>query len=215
MIKAVAFDLDDTLVNIKEEGLIKVFKKIHKKLGIREFSEIERLVLWLKPNRDNFVRERLDIDPKDYWKIFNKYYTIKEMKDYMSLFFDLDALATLKERGKKIGILTSSSKDIGDYKIKLIEEKFGNIIDYSLFVREHNIPDKPDPIGLEMLMDKLNVRKDEIVLVGDSDCDILTAKNAGVTSMLVERLHNTNGIIESIPDYTLKNLYQIGCYIDN
>lgn len=213
MIKAVAFDLDDTLINIEYEGLKKVLERINKKLGLKEFTKEEIMQFRFKPNRDEFLEQRFSIKPERYWKIFNEFYTIKNMYRYLKVYSDIYALKSLKNHGKKIGILTSSSPKIGRYKIKLIENKIGGVIDETLFIREHNIKDKPNPIGLEMLMKRLYVDKSEIVLVGDSDCDIDTADNAGVKSMLIERNHNGNGFIQSDPNYRFKNLYQVRCYL--
>ncbi|MDD5649880.1 MAG: HAD family hydrolase [Candidatus Nanoarchaeia archaeon] len=212
MIKAVVFDLDDTLIEIKFEGLKKVLEKTNKKLGLDYFTEEEINRLWFKPHRNEFLQQRFKINPENYWKVFNEFYTIKSMYKYYNVYPDIYALTSLS-KSKKIGILTSSSPKIGLYKIKLIENVVGKVINNTLFIREHNIPDKPNPIGLELLIKKLGVDKNETILVGDSDCDIETANNAGIPSILIERGHNKNGLIESDPDYVLKNLYQVRCYI--
>ena len=45
---------------------------------------------------------------------------------------------------------------------------------------------KPDPLGLHSLMDELGASPDETVMIGDSDIDILTARNAGTWSAGVQ-----------------------------
>lgn len=42
---------------------------------------------------------------------------------------------------------------------------------------------KPDPHGALVLLDENNVRPDEAVMIGDSDNDVLTARNAGMYSI--------------------------------
>jgi phosphoglycolate phosphatase len=42
---------------------------------------------------------------------------------------------------------------------------------------------KPDPAGLIALMDEAGARPDETVMIGDSQVDVLTARNAGVWSI--------------------------------
>jgi phosphoglycolate phosphatase len=42
---------------------------------------------------------------------------------------------------------------------------------------------KPDPLGVQMLLKEFNVRPEEAVMVGDSDVDMETAKNAGIWSV--------------------------------
>ncbi len=41
---------------------------------------------------------------------------------------------------------------------------------------------KPDPLGVEMLLRETGCRAEETILVGDSDIDVLTARNAGIYS---------------------------------
>jgi phosphoglycolate phosphatase len=45
---------------------------------------------------------------------------------------------------------------------------------------------KPDPLGLRSLVEEIGARPDETVMIGDSDIDILTARNAGVWSVGVQ-----------------------------
>jgi phosphoglycolate phosphatase len=42
---------------------------------------------------------------------------------------------------------------------------------------------KPDPLGLLTLMDEAGVRAEETLMIGDSDVDIRTARNAGVWAL--------------------------------
>jgi phosphoglycolate phosphatase len=45
---------------------------------------------------------------------------------------------------------------------------------------------KPDPVGLRSLMDETGATPEETVMVGDSDIDILTARNAGTWNVGVQ-----------------------------
>ena len=42
---------------------------------------------------------------------------------------------------------------------------------------------KPDPLGVQMLLKEFSVRPEEAVIIGDSDVDMRTAKNAGIYSV--------------------------------
>jgi phosphoglycolate phosphatase len=42
---------------------------------------------------------------------------------------------------------------------------------------------KPDPRGVQVLLKDFNVHADEAVIIGDSDVDMLTARNAGIWSV--------------------------------
>lgn len=41
---------------------------------------------------------------------------------------------------------------------------------------------KPDPLGVQMLLTETGTRPEQAVIIGDSDIDILTAKNSGIWS---------------------------------
>jgi phosphoglycolate phosphatase len=42
---------------------------------------------------------------------------------------------------------------------------------------------KPDPIGVQTLQEEAGVSADETIIIGDSDIDVLTARNAGIYSV--------------------------------
>jgi len=42
---------------------------------------------------------------------------------------------------------------------------------------------KPDPAGVEALLQESGARAEETVIIGDSDVDIITARNAGAYSV--------------------------------
>ena len=42
---------------------------------------------------------------------------------------------------------------------------------------------KPDPLGLRSLMEETGARPEETVMIGDSQVDVLTARNAGTWSL--------------------------------
>lgn len=64
---------------------------------------------------------------------------------------------------------------------KLIKKHFADNFDMVLGQRE-GVPKKPDKSGAEEIINTFNLRKDEVIYVGDSDVDIFTAKNCGIAS---------------------------------
>lgn len=56
------------------------------------------------------------------------------------------------------------------------------LIDFAVFaddVKKH----KPDPEAVNLVLDKFGLKKDEVLLVGDSANDVRAAQNAGITSV--------------------------------
>jgi len=65
---------------------------------------------------------------------------------------------------------------------------------------------KPDPVGVVKLMDDLGFSKDETLIVGDSDTDVLTARNAGVKVCGVSYGLGSRTLADTPPDVMLGDL---------
>ena len=59
---------------------------------------------------------------------------------------------------------------------------------------------KPDPLGLRMLMDETGARPEETVMIGDSQVDVQTARNAGVWSLGCDFGFGPRNLMETPPD---------------
>jgi phosphoglycolate phosphatase len=69
--------------------------------------------------------------------------------------------------------------------VKLLEA-LGMMEHFELVAGPEDVPaQKPDPAGALHLLDKLGADKDEAVLVGDSEFDVLTGRNAGIRTAAV------------------------------
>jgi len=66
---------------------------------------------------------------------------------------------------------------------ELVGHYFHNLNFIAVCGQQENVPTKPDPTIVENIIRLSDVNKDEVLFVGDSGIDILTAKNAGVTSI--------------------------------
>jgi len=79
-------------------------------------------------------------------------------------------------------VLTNKRTDLS---AKLLEA-LGMLGHFELVAGPEDVPaQKPDPAGILYLLDRLGVNRDEAVLVGDSEFDVLTGKNAGVRTVAV------------------------------
>ena len=87
------------------------------------------------------------------------------------------ALLRLKENGAKLAV--ASNKPF-EFCRKIVNTLFGEaMFDVTQGSRE-NVRKKPQPDIIFSIMAQLGVSKDDCVIVGDSDVDAQTAKNAGV-----------------------------------
>ena len=90
-----------------------------------------------------------------------------------------DTVRTLCERGYIISVL-SNKQDL--YVKKIIGTLFpdGSI---GLAIGQTELPRKPDPTVPLMIADRFFVSAADCAFIGDSEVDIMTAKNAGMTSV--------------------------------
>lgn len=93
----------------------------------------------------------------------------------------IDMLNNLKDIGIKLGVLSNKA----DFAVQeLCERYFCNIFDGVLGEVE-NTPKKPAPDGVYNIIEKMGVVTPRCVYVGDSDVDVLTAKNANLDCIAV------------------------------
>ena len=95
----------------------------------------------------------------------------------------LELLSSLKKMGVKMAIV--SNKPDVEVK-KLNAEHFAEFIDVALGENEKSgIPRKPSPAMVYEAINQLGSEPEKCLYVGDSDVDILTARNAGIDCLSV------------------------------
>ena len=73
---------------------------------------------------------------------------------------------------------------------------------------------KPDPMGVEILLRDLAAAPTEAMLVGDSEVDVRTARNAGIWACGVSYGLGTEGLRVHPPDIMLDSLTELSAYLD-
>ena len=186
MIKAIFFDLDGTLLDTLEDigdSMNRVLENhgypSHEIFRYKTFvgDGMPNLVRRALPESENLseeevqnmIREMKSIFAEN-WKSKSKLYPgIKEM------------LTTLEKEGYLLGILSNKPQEFAltTCEFFLSTWDFKAIQGYD----PEGYPLKPDPRALLSLMRKWDLKKEEVLYVGDSDVDIEVAINAGVTSV--------------------------------
>lgn len=95
----------------------------------------------------------------------------------------IEVLQALKKRGVKTAVLSNKP----DFAVKLLaEEYFQGLLQSAVGENEAGgIRKKPAPDSLFAVLGELQAEKGSTVYVGDSEVDILTARNAGVDCISV------------------------------
>lgn len=177
--EAVIFDLDGTLVDTLDDltdsvnfALSSFDFPMRNREEVRSFvgNGVRKLVYLSVPEgTDEETSEKCLGVFKEHYKNNSR----NKTKPYDGI---IELLEKLCESDVKTAVVTnkmqSAAKDI-------VEFFFGNKI--SLAVGQvDGVAQKPNPDGVLLVLEKLGIKKEKAVYVGDSEVDCLTARNAGV-----------------------------------
>ena len=118
----------------------------------------------------------------------------------------ISALQTLKRGGTRQSVLTNKPSDPA---LRLVRE-FGleQYLDY-VVTGDMGLPHKPDPAGLLLLLEQMEIPPEETVFVGSSRVDIRTARNAGVPVALCNPSTGRARLLAMGADYVLDDIAQV------
>ena len=89
-------------------------------------------------------------------------------------------LKNLKERGYPIAVVTNKNHEAAE---AMCRRYFPDMISAVIGQRD-GIPKKPDSIMVSLAMTQLNAEGKKAVYIGDSEVDILTARNSGLDGII-------------------------------
>lgn len=205
MIKAILFDVDGVLVDSRE-AVMQFRKKFFQKAGYKDIDAqyiSGSFHLPLRTVVNEALRAKGITDQKEIDRTYNLVFDPK-MREGQDFKFPkrLEPILADLHSTYKLGIITSRIRlgldDI--FKMRPIEKYFDIIISLD-DVKNH----KPHPEPLEKALEKLGLKADEAVYIGDSDTDILAAHAVGMPSIHLSDIkhelahHHIKDFIE-IPD---------------
>jgi phosphoglycolate phosphatase len=200
MIKMVVFDFDGTLCDNFEE-MMDSFDEVVEKYGC-SFGESNKEILKNKGAKAFF--ESLGVDQEQTKTILEEVRALMLRKaTSLRLFEGVKEIESIKNKGLKIGILSSSPKEYVTDVLKLNEADF-----FDFVVFEDNVFGKDKAI--KELVDKNGLDPEETAYVGDENRDIEAANKAGVVSVAVTwGYNNEHLLIESKPSKTVKSFEEL------
>lgn len=181
--QAFVFDLDGTLLDTIIDMKVCVNRAL-KKYGLKEHTT-EEYITYIGNGSVKLIQRALGEDNQKYFDdVFNSYY-----EDYKTHFMDytkpfagiLEALEYGKKKGIRYFVYTNKpaaiAKEVVDhcFPTNMFEEVIGVPLGGKI---------KPDPTAfLDAIKKYKDISLDRCAFFGDSDTDILTAKNIGITNM--------------------------------
>ncbi len=182
--KLVIFDLDGTLVDSIEDLADSVNFALEK--HSLPLNSLDDYYYFVGNGMEQLVRKALREKGGDdslYRTVradFDSYYE-KHSNDKTAAYEGVpELLQKLNEKGIKTAVLSNKAQV---YLRSILAKAFPKHEFSAELGQRKDIKRKPHPQALLMLMDELGYQKEDCVLVGDSDVDIITAANAGVDSI--------------------------------
>ena len=125
------------------------------------------------------------------FECFKKYY--QEHCNDKTKAYDgiIDMLKELKQSGIKLAVLSNKAQNA---VTKLCDIYFDNLLDITFGARE-GIAKKPAPDALLECAAIADIALEDIAYIGDSDVDVLTARNAGVDCIAVSWGFRDKGVL--------------------
>ena len=208
-VKAVLFDLDETLIDSFQGhvgahaevcAIIKCF------LIERRISFVERDLLLNMSKLDDEMNRQFIYDRDEWWpkliltiapqisiprglikKLTKSYWlayasAAKPYHDTMSI------LNYLKKKGYLLGLVSDTDRLPGMKRHRIEIQPFRDLFDMTLVSGEETKESKPSPEPFLVATEKLGVKPEESVFVGDKPfADVVGAKKAGMKTVLVNR----------------------------
>lgn len=181
----ISFDLDGTLVHTLPEYRYKIVPQVVERLKgrIKDNRQIDRF--WFEGSRDEIVVKEFGLDLYEFWGLFRQIDTPQDRAAHTASYPDSeDALKKIKSLGKKISIITGAPHLVAEIEIKKLNDVR---LDFYQSIYDSGFPPKPAPEAFRHVMEKLKVRPQDTVYIGNSDEDAHFAKNAGVDFIYLER----------------------------
>ena len=123
----------------------------------------------------------------------------REMKLYDGIEIVLDELS---KKNITLAINTNKNQEMTD---EIVEQYLSKWDFISVIGYNSDFPKKPDPYGVIQIMEKAEVSAEECLYIGDSEVDIQTAINAGISCVSVSWGFRTREQLESYNPKTIIN----------
>lgn len=216
MKKAVIFDLDgtltDTIDSIKKSGDLAMSK-----YGFGPFS-IEQYKYFVGDGAAVLVERCLEAagDKElvhfaeayaEYQRVFAKY-CMYHVAPYEGI---RELLAALKKKGVKLAVLSNKPHP---RTVEVIRDIFGEGYFDTVQGQMEGVAKKPSPEGVFQILERLHLKAEDILYLGDTGTDMQTGKSAGAFTIgALWGFRERNELLENHADAIIENPLQLLDYL--
>ena len=214
-IRLLIFDLDGTLIDSKLDLALSVnHMSVEMGRGALDHSTIFSYVgggapllvrrVLSGPSSEKTVS---DGEGEKGLEIFLSYYRDHMLDNTVPYPGVREALDTLKAGGgRALAVLTNKPVRFSREILKGLElsHHFAEVYGGNSFEQK-----KPDPVGIRKLLEETGAGPRETMMVGDSNTDVLTGRNAGVWTCGVTYGFGSHTLAQAPPDFLVQNLLEL------
>lgn len=169
----IIFDIDGTLASTNEL-IFSSFNFIFKKYLNKTLTPKE-IISYFGPTENKIIEELFD-EPdtvkKDYYDFYNENHHIVDL--YAGI---KEILETCKEKNILLSIYTGKGREAAEITLKKLSiYNYFDLIVTGDEVKKH----KPSPEGINLFLEKFNLSKEKVLMIGDAPSDIKAARDAGI-----------------------------------
>jgi|SRR3989338_7348359 len=214
MIKALIFDVGGTLVKTDRAILTALTQALHqegimlknKQAVINVFGQGQRKNVSTAVEHSYTGKDRAQKIESCY-QHFQRLFPSSVMSQFELLPYVKEGLTFLRSKGIKTAVLTGFDRRETDFFLQEmgLQPYFGLVLSAEDIV-EH----RPHPLGLLLALEKLKLKKEEVLYVGDAWVDIRFARNAGVKVACLKTGAQEKQLLEKEkPDWLVENFAEL------
>lgn len=117
-----------------------------------------------------------------------------------------EALVALKARGIRLAVVTTDTVEVARYCLERLE-----LLEFfdAVYGDDGKTPTKPDPYAAEALCADFGVKKERVVMVGDTMTDVRFARNAGILAVSVAKEPRHRAFLQPHADLVIREIAEL------
>lgn len=207
MTKAIIFDYDGVLVDSLAVAL-DAYKEIARFVGVKEINTIEELRhVHVKTHHE--IYDEWGLTPEQRKRATEMYYTAtNRRKDQIVLLPGMKDIINALSQKYRLAIASGTSKKLIAERLKVL----GIGSAFETIVSAEDVQNlKPAPDMLNVCIQKMNLKKEEVVYVGDMLIDIKAGRAANIKTIILcsHSWNSAHALREQNPDVLIERPEQL------
>ncbi len=205
------FDADGTITDTAEL----IYQCFRHSCSTYRGVTVERADVWasigmpLRPQMEKFLGALTDAEYHEVSEI-HMTYQFAHFTEYLTIFDGMkELIAELKERGKKLAVVTSRRKESLDRYLKHV-----GVLHYfdECITPEDTELHKPDPTPVLEALSRFEAKPEDAIFIGDAQFDVEAGQRAGCDTAFVTWSKVDVSVCPTPPTYLIANTTELLAY---